>query len=89
MFCFFFVRDGLFYVIKLMLFMDYILAAWCFIPVSISKMYTGAEEEGLKLCNHHGKCWRGSRLWQQLLYEKSSFPESRSGTEASPSLLLL
>lgn len=45
------------------------LAAWCSIPVRISQMYTGAEEEGLiysRLCNHYGKCWRGSRLWQVL-----------------------
>lgn len=77
---FFFDRDGLFYVIKLMSFMVCISAAWCSIPVSISQMYTGAEEEGLlysKLCNHPGKCCRGSRLCATATAGALQFPREQ------------
>lgn len=59
-----------------------IWAAWCSIPVSMSRLCTGVREEGLiysKLCNHHGKCWRGAdcgaaaELWLHS-QERSGFP---------------
>lgn len=74
-----------------------ILAAWCPIPVSISPLCNGVEEEGLiysKLCNHNGKCWLGAdydaaaECWLNR-QEHTGFPESRADTEAFPSCLPL